>query len=269
MQFGLGITNMKILAVTANHGETNKSYMEQTLEEVKSWNHDVDIVAYTDVKIGVRGVNEIRVDCHPTDILPQIWKTIRDNHGNYDLYVFFVNDYFITENMLDAWLKCREQVRLPYIPGFLIHEVAPDGKLWYPSQHAHYDFDDHKLYGFGDYILCQHTNLHQGSFILDNELLDYVISHPNPNQWIGENHPTTEGPNVNQHYGKLERVDTDVYTTPGIIKLIPISHFKEFIIHHLPNKYVGGWGIGEEEMDKKINELLTTANELWHEELSL
>ena len=247
---------MKILAVTANYKTKNIGYLEQVIAEVKTWKHEVDIVISTDIPTGVQGVQEVLVTCPPREILSKTWDTILENKGKYDLYVYFENDHLITSNNLENWIKCRETVRLPYIVGFLEYETSPSGN-WYQAQHVNYDFDEKSLVKIGDYSMCSHTNLHQGCFILDNELLDYVISHPHPNRWTGENHATFDGPNIEQHYGPLERVNTDIFRTPGLIRVIPISHLNNFLVHHLPNIHVGTWlSSSHEIIDKRIADLL-------------
>jgi SAM-dependent methyltransferase len=49
---------------------------------------------------------------------------------------------------------------------------------------------------------------------------------------------------------------TDPYTRCGLKKLICISHFDDFLVHHVPNKYVDQYGLAEPGMHRQIEVLL-------------
>lgn len=54
---------------------------------------------------------------------------------------------------------------------------------------------------------------------------------------------------------------TDIYTQCGFEKLICISQLDEFLVHHLPNKYVGTeFGVEDSELRKQVDRLLQIAN---------
>jgi hypothetical protein len=156
----------------------------------------------------------------------------------------------ITWKNMKSWIECRKKVKLPYIIGFFQYEMNGD-KKWYPAHHAYYKWEDTTLI-VDEYTLRHHTNIHQACYVLDNELLDYVIDHPYINPWIEDRYPPLETPNIEHLYGPLERGNTHIFGTPGLIKVIPVSHFEDFLIWHMPNKYVNRLGIGEEEMKKLI-----------------
>jgi len=48
---------------------------------------------------------------------------------------------------------------------------------------------------------------------------------------------------------------TDPYTQCGFTKVICISHFDEFLIHHMPNQYIGKMGLAMDDVWKQINAL--------------
>ena len=261
MRFGLLKNNMKILVVIGNYGLSHFDYLNRLINEMKLWPGRVDIVIHTDVPLGIIGVQEKIVNCPPIKILLSTRETIFNNYGKYDLYIFTENDNLITWHNIESWIKCTKKVKLPYIVGFFQYEEYGDKigigspnqspKMWYPSHHLFYNWEEETAFKKGKYILCHHTNLHQASYVLNNELLGYVMSHTNPNPWTGENHPS-DSPNIDQHYGPLERANADVFNTPGIKKVIPISHLKDFLIWHQPNKYRDYLGTPSDDMNKII-----------------
>ena len=252
---GLGITNMKALVVLGNYGLKQRDYVKRVVRNIHTWKCEVDIVICTDVPLSLGGVREVITTCPVIEILLKARDEVFNNKGKYDLYVFQECDCLITWKNIESWLTCRKLVPLPYILGFMRYEKVGD-KRWYPEHHALYGWDKESLTKVNSYVLCQHTNLHQASFVLDNELLNYVIDHPLLNPWTGQNHRDAEGPNTKQHYGPLERANADIFKTPGLKKVIPISHFDDFSFWHLPNRYIGLIGIGSNEMDRLILSLL-------------
>jgi 2-polyprenyl-3-methyl-5-hydroxy-6-metoxy-1,4-benzoquinol methylase len=59
----------------------------------------------------------------------------------------------------------------------------------------------------------------------------------------------------------LEAAATDPYTQCGMEKLICVSRIDDFLIHHLPDKYVGELGIGQAEFRAQVAALLEVACE--------
>jgi 2-polyprenyl-3-methyl-5-hydroxy-6-metoxy-1,4-benzoquinol methylase len=57
-------------------------------------------------------------------------------------------------------------------------------------------------------------------------------------------------------YDLLCTAATDPYTQCGYVKLIPISHFEDFTIEHLPNKYVGKLGVDGSELWAQVQSLM-------------
>jgi hypothetical protein len=49
---------------------------------------------------------------------------------------------------------------------------------------------------------------------------------------------------------------TDPYTQCGMTKWLCISHFDGFLIHHMPNNYVGVLGMEHKNFQAQINRLL-------------
>ena len=63
---------------------------------------------------------------------------------------------------------------------------------------------------------------------------------------------------VEPHKGRHDMLcsaATDPYTQCGFKKVICISQFDEFLIHHMPNQYIGKMGLAIDDVRKQINAL--------------
>ena len=60
-------------------------------------------------------------------------------------------------------------------------------------------------------------------------------------------------------YHLPETAATDPYTQCGFTKVIPISHFDDFTVHHLPNKYVGKYGVDGPDLRAQLDTMLRIA----------
>ena len=250
---------MKALVVIGNYGMKQFGYLNHVVQTIKKWKCRVDIIICTDVPLGIVGVQEKTMTCPPLEILLNAREEVFRQVNKYDLYVFLENDVVIEWHNIECWLACRSKVPLPYIVGFMQYEKRGD-MIWFQAHHKPYGWDEKSVVKIDEYTLCHHTCLHQACFVLDQELLGYVKSHPHPEPWTGGNQETCEELDLRQLYGPLERANADIYRTPGLIKVIPISHLMDFMIWHMPNKYLNGsFGVFSNEMAKILNKLLTVS----------
>lgn len=57
-------------------------------------------------------------------------------------------------------------------------------------------------------------------------------------------------------YGLLEIAGAEIYLKGGFKKVIPISHFDDFLIYHLSNQYIGKLGKSDNIMRNDIERLI-------------
>jgi GT2 family glycosyltransferase len=220
---------LRLLVVLANYGTENLHYLHQVLDRYRSFtNYEVSLVVHSNVPI--EGVETVLHTSPPNGSwlnLPwECRKTIYEHRDSYDLYLYSENDHLISERNIDAFAK----IELPenMIAGFMRYENSPHGRF-YPDYHKHFDWDLNSVQEIGNYTVAKFGNLHQGSFLVTRKQLARAIGpaflDPNQRQW-------------NSEYDPLARCSTDLYDT-GFEKVIPISHFEDFLIHHLPDKYFG------------------------------
>jgi 2-polyprenyl-3-methyl-5-hydroxy-6-metoxy-1,4-benzoquinol methylase len=134
------------------------------------------------------------------------------------------------------------------VAGFFRFERAEDGTVTYPDVHWNYHWDIRSACSKGGYSFAFFTNEHAACYILSRAQLHRAIN--------------SGGFLVSPHqgrYGLPESAATDPYTRCGFTKLVCISHLDDFLIHHLPNKYVGKQGLDAVRFACQIQALLKIA----------
>ena len=241
---------MKALVAIASYGLTNEKYLARLVSEYQSMSLDVDIVVISNLRKPVApGVEVLVVDLKGKDpwSLPFIHKELFASRiDNYELFIYSEDDTLILERNLRAFLDVSAVLPEDEIPGFLRFEEAPDGKLNYPEMHGHFHWDPGSVRVRGDHTLAFFTNEHSACYVLTREQLRRAI--------------VSGGFLVPAHSGKYDLLctaATDPYTQCGFRKLICISHLADFLIHHLPNKYVGtSFGVDDAELRRQVQVLL-------------
>jgi len=256
---------LKTLVVISNFGYNQINYLKQTINEFKSYPGEIDIIVNTDVPTNIRGIKDNILKLKNTYQYPlSCWRTILENKGKYDLYIFNENDILIKYNTVKFWLKCTKSLPVDVITGFIRIELDELSNLSYPENIQFPDmhqinnpwiWDLNSPFNHEGITYAEFTNIHQGCFILNNEHLDYVTSK------IDMNDLDTK---YTQNYGIQERANADIFSLFRK-KIIPISHFDKIWIHHLPNRFAklgpDHWqrGVDYQFMESQIKYLLLLA----------
>lgn len=165
---------------------------------------------------------------------------------DYDLFIYSEDDILITEKNIHAFLEASECLLKDEIPGFLRFERGPDGRQNYPEVHGIFHWDPQSVRSRGEYTVAFFTCEHAGCYLLTKEQLRGAVA--------------SGGFLVPAHsdkYDLLCTAATDPYTQCGFKKVICISHLDDFMVHHLPNKYVGtSFGVDDNELRRQVNTLL-------------
>jgi SAM-dependent methyltransferase len=240
---------MKILVAIASHGTANDYYLSQLVREYRSMSFDVDVVVLSNVQKEVGPGVELVVGLPTKDpwSLPFGHKKIfADRLADYDLFIYSEDDTLLTENNIKAFLRVSADLPENEIPGFLRYELGPDGRRNYPEIHGRFHWDATSVRRRGDYIFAFFTCEHSASYLITRAQLRRAID--------------SGGFLVPPHRGKYDlpcTAATDPYTQCGFIKVICVSHMTDFLVHHLPNKYIGTrFGIEQKEFDLQIAALL-------------
>jgi 2-polyprenyl-3-methyl-5-hydroxy-6-metoxy-1,4-benzoquinol methylase len=241
---------MKLLVAIASYGAGNDGYLAQLVREYRSMSYDVDIVVLSNLPKKVApGVETQVVDLkgkNPWSLPFPHKQLFADRLNDYDLFVYSEDDTLVTERNLRAFLEVSAALPEDEVPGFLRFEQGPDGAVNYPEVHGHFHWDPQSVRSRGEYVLAFFTNEHAACYVLTRQQLRRAID---SGGYLVAPH--------SKKYDLLCTAATDPYTQCGLRKLICISRLEDFMIHHLPNKYVGtSFGVDDRELRKQVNVLM-------------
>jgi 2-polyprenyl-3-methyl-5-hydroxy-6-metoxy-1,4-benzoquinol methylase len=238
---------MKILVTIANYGTKNDAFLQKLLDEYNSMSYQVHLVVLTNVSKNLGQGVQVVVETpngNPWSFPFAHRKVMADRIREYDLFIYSEDDTLIKQQNIDAFLEANQALRENEIAGFVRSERTSDGYESISTVHAHFHWDPCSIVSRGQHTFAHFTNEHSGSYILIQEQLSRAIR--------------SGGYLVPPHQGKYhlpETAATDPYTQCGFRKMICISRIGDFILPHLPNKYVGKLGLGSEEFLRQIQAL--------------
>ena len=238
----------RILVAIASYGTNNDKYLAALVREYRSMLFDVSIVVLTDrSKETPAGVETlVGLPTRNPFSLPFAHKQIfAERLNEYDLFVYSEDDTLITERNLRAFLRVSAALPEDEIPGFVRYEAGSDEIISYPDIHGTFHWEPASLREREGFHLAFFTNEHSACYAATQGQLRRAI----------RSGGFLAGPREGK-YGMLETAATDLYTQCGLKKLICISHLEDFVVHHLPNKYVGTFGIDHSELHEQLKALL-------------
>ena len=246
---------IKVLVAIANFGAKNDSYLRRLLNEYRSMPFDVDIVVLSNLRKELDpSVELVMVDLQGKDpwTLPFAHKEILARRLNdYDLFVYSEDDTLITERNLSAFLEVSAALREDEIAGFMRFEKGEDGETYFPDVHGCFHWDLKSVRSRGSQKFAFFTNEHSACYVLTREQLRRAI----------DSGGFLVPPHRDGRYLLPESAATDPYTQCGLTKLICISRFDDFLVHHIPNKYVElGLGINGRELRRQLDALIRVSS---------
>ena len=242
---------MKVLVAIANYGLKNQAYLRRLIDEYKSMSYGIDIVILSNIPKELGSDIEVRVGLpakNPWSLPFGHKELFAERIDEYDLFIYSEDDTLIKQENIDAFLKVTKVLPKNEIAGFLRYEENSTGKvrcLSMPDIHAYYHWLPNSVKSLGEYTFASFSNKHSACYILTQEQLKKAIA--SGNYLVGPH----EG-----RYDLLCTAATDPYTQCGFRKMICISNIGDFLLHHLPNQYIGRMGLELSEMQAHINALL-------------
>jgi len=239
---------MKILVAIANYGLKNQVYLRKLIDEYTSMSYDIDIVVLSNVPKELGSDIEVRVGLpakNPWSLPFGHKELFAERIDEYDLFIYSEDDTLVKQENIDAFLKVTKVLPENEIASFLRYEEDTEGKKYCSSIHSHFHWIPGSVKSIGEYTFAHFTNAHSACYILTQEQLQKAIE--------------SGGYLVSPHeerYDLLCTAATDPYTQCGLRKMICISHIGDFLLHHLPNQYIGKMGLELYEMQAQINALL-------------
>ncbi len=243
---------MRLFVGIASYGTNNDQFLSRLIREYQSMRYSVDVVVFSNISKPVEGGVEVIVGLpgkNPRSLPFAHKQVFADRLHDYDLFIYSEDDILITENNIEAFLRVTSELRDDEITGFLRSETDRDGAEYFCDVHGPYHWDPTSVARRGNYTLAYFTNEHSACYLVTRRQLQRAIE--------------SRGFLVGPHEGKYdlqETAATDPYTQCGLKKFIPISHLDEFIVPHLPNKYIGRLGLDGRRFRMQIQTLLAVAD---------
>jgi hypothetical protein len=209
----------------AYHGDKNREHLGRVLAEwagMQEIKAQVDILTDRDLKPGQ----------HPASLPFLAREALVKRLGTADMYVYSEDDILITEANLLAWWQVSRFVRSTEVPGLVRYEVAePSGERRFPDMHGSFHWENAVVEREIDGVrekFAWYTNAHSGCYVLDGVQLLHAMA---SGGFLVAMHS-------DQVYGALERGASDVYLQCGLRRLVPLTRFSQFLVHHLPDSYL-------------------------------
>lgn len=245
-------SSRRILVCIASYGRANDTYLTTLIAAYRGLPYVTHIVVLSNVSKYLGNDVEVLVGLPTRNpwSLPFGHKRIFAERSNdYDLFVYSEDDTLITRDNIEAFLRVSAVLRDDEVAGFFRYEKDASGKTFFPEVHGPYHWDTRSVISRGAFTFAFFTNEHAACYMLSREQLRRAID--------------SGGFLVEPHQGKYDLIvsaGTDAYTSCGFRKVICISHFTDFLVHHLPNKYIGTLSLSEEELHRQIDELYRIAD---------
>ena len=242
---------MRVLVAIAHHGDKNREHLLRVLAEYERMVWAVDVVVLTETHKPLPDWVEQRVGVPTRDpwSLPFGHRRLfAERRASYDLYVYSEDDVLITEENLRAFVTESHRVAMDEIPGFLRYEVSLGGERFFPDLHSGYHWLPASLSLRPDGLYAAHSNPHSACYALTRAQLDRCLA--------------SDGFLVPPHQGRVDLLvaaATDPYTSCGLRRIISIDRLSSFLVHHLPNNYVGRLGTEEPTLQLQLDALAKVA----------
>lgn len=239
---------MKILVAIANYGTKNDHFLRRVLGEYRRMDYEVDLVVFSNMKKELGPEVELIVGLparNPWSLPFAHKKVFADRADKYDLFIYSEDDILVKQRNIEAFLRATQVLPSNEIAGFLRTEVASDGRRYFADVHSHFHWDPASVCQRGECVFAYFTNEHSACYLLTRKQLRRAIASGG----------YLVRPQDGKHY-MLETAATDPYTGCGMRKMICISDLNDFLLPHLPNKYIGRMGLEESELNRQLEALL-------------
>lgn len=239
---------LRLLVAIASFGNKNLGFLKQLVRQYQNMSMNVDVVVFSEGHKDLPPNVKIVVGLPSKNpwSLPFAHKAyFAKNCDQYDLFIYTEDDMAVTEENIRAFLRITPQLNPDEIAGYLRYECDSSGMRSLPDAHGTFHWKADSVRRRGTDMIAEFTNEHTGFYILTQNQLRRAI--------------TSGGfltKPYEERYGMLETAATDPYTRCGFRKVICISALEDFLIHHMPNRYVGQLGIPFGAFEEQIETLM-------------
>lgn len=239
---------LRLLAAIASYGNKNIEFLKRIIRTYRSMDMDVAIFVLSEAPKDLGPAVNVLVGLPSRNpwSLPFGHKRIfADNVDRYDLFAYSEDDMEVTEANIHAFLRITPELEHDEIAGFLRYEITPSGISSFPEAHGSFHWKVETVRGRGPNVIAEFSNEHAAFYLLTQAQLRRAIA---SGGFLREPYES--------RYDMLCTAATDPYTSCGFRKVICISALNEFVIHHLPNRYVGQLGLPISSFAEQVQTLI-------------
>jgi 2-polyprenyl-3-methyl-5-hydroxy-6-metoxy-1,4-benzoquinol methylase len=220
---------LRVLVGIASYGTGHLHLLEQMIQTYQRMAMEVHVVVFSEAAKGLGTEVEEIVGLPSRNpwTLPFAHKPVfAQRVEQYDLFIYTEDDIGISERQIRAFLKATSELQPDEIAGFLRYEVDKTGTWVLTEPWGRYHWKPDSVRRRGSYTVAEFTNEHAGFYMLNRAQLRRAIASG------GFLRRPYRG-----RYGWPETAATDPYTGCGFRKVICISALRDFLVHHMPNRY--------------------------------
>ena len=239
---------LRLLVAIASYGERQLEYLKRIIRNYEQMTLDVDVVVFSEAAKDLGSKVEVVIGLPSSNpwSLPFAHKQFfADNVERYDLFLYSEDDILVTEANIQAFLRLTPTLADEEVAGFLHYEKDAHGGTWMVCVHRHFHWKADSVRRRGENTVAEFSNEHSACYLLTQSQLRRAIASG------GFLRPPHEG-----QYDMLCAAATDPYTNCGFRKVICVSALEDFMVHHLPDKYVGQLDVPLDAFQEQVKTLL-------------
>ena len=237
----------RLLVAIASFGNHHLDYLRKVIAAYRKLPLKVHVVVLSEAPKNLGDGVEVVVGLPARNpwSLPFAHKPVFARHADqYDLFIYSEDDILFTERNLEAFQSVSPHLAPDEIAGFLLYEMDAAGKQHLCNFHDHFHWKPETVAQRGPHLVAEFSNEHSAFYMLTQAQLRKAIASGG----------FLRGPYEGRH-DMLCAAATDPYTCCGFRKVICISDLEPFLLHHLPNRYLGKVGIPREMVEEQAEAL--------------
>jgi 2-polyprenyl-3-methyl-5-hydroxy-6-metoxy-1,4-benzoquinol methylase len=242
---------LRLLVVIASYGDRNLDLLKQIIGRYRSMSVHVDIMVVSNAPKDLGPDVQVVVGLPSANpwSLPFAHKPIfARSVERYDLFIYSEDDIGVTEDNIAAFLRVSPHLATDEIAGYLRYEIGPTGTWSFPDVHGDYHWRPETVAKRENLTVAEFSNEHAAFYLLTQSQLQAAIA---SGGFLREPY---EG-----RYDMLCAAATDPYTSCGFRKVICISEFENFLVHHMSNRYAGQAGVSLDAFKRQVETLMAIA----------
>ncbi len=255
-----------ILIAIANYGNSQEKYLKEILKEFNSFKkYNISIILLNTKRLVNLNYPKLKIrqkiyDISIKDDLPHQHKDyFFKEKNNFDLFLYTENDILIKEINIDSFLdESRNLIGTNFIPGFIGYEKNNLGDIFLdnltPNQGG---ATRHNIIYFLSHLLPKNIfkkiySKFEKDFIIKKIWKINGKDYFEPQNTHQACYLVTKSQLKLNLFPNRKKIKRNMFCSPkvtaasfpyfkhvsGLIKIIPVKRFENFLIHHLPNKYI-------------------------------